>query len=297
MDQGDDNVLSDVITANKTKSEFRNYESSPRHKVVENHYRLMRSNQTVAFVDRMHEKYSFKDGKTRARMTFREAFKALESYVDCSDPDVSLPNMIHMLQTAEAIRKKGLPDWFQLVGLIHDCGKIMFCLGGVAEDGQEGTATGPQWALGGDTWVVGCKIPDSCVFPHFNDLNPDNQDPIYSTTNGIYSEKCGLNNLKFAYGHDEYLYQMVIANETTIPKEGLAMLRFHSAYPWHTGGAYRQFHAEGDDDLLKWVLEFNKYDLYTKDEAGLDQPVEVLWEYYQGIIDKYFPNEGKGLRW
>lgn len=45
--------------------------------------------------------------------------------------------MIHMLQTAEGIRKKGHPDWFQLVGLIHDMGKIMF-LWGDEKDGQKG---------------------------------------------------------------------------------------------------------------------------------------------------------------
>ncbi len=35
------------------------------------------------------------------------------------------PNLEHMLQTAEGMRAAGLPDWFQLVGLLHDMGKIM----------------------------------------------------------------------------------------------------------------------------------------------------------------------------
>ena len=42
-------------------------------------------------------------------------------------------------------------------------------------------ATGQQWALGGDTWVVGCKIPDCVVMPEFNVLNPDMKDPRYTT--------------------------------------------------------------------------------------------------------------------
>lgn len=33
---------------------------------------------------------------------------------------------------------------FQLVALLHDMGKIQFLWGG-AEDGQRGTADGPQW--------------------------------------------------------------------------------------------------------------------------------------------------------
>lgn len=42
-----------------------------------------------------------------------------------------------MLQTAEGIRKQGFPDWMQLVGLIHDMGKVMFLWGNEA-DGQVG---------------------------------------------------------------------------------------------------------------------------------------------------------------
>ena len=47
-----------------------------------------------------------------------------------------------------------------------------------------GTAEGPQWALGGDTWVVGCRIPDCAVFPEYNKLNPDMSDARYNT--GMY---------------------------------------------------------------------------------------------------------------
>ena len=84
-------------------------------------------------------------------------------------------------------------------------------LWGTAEDGQVGTAEGPQWALGGDTWVVGCKIPDCAVFPEFNSLNPDMKDDRYNTDLGMYSAHCGMDNLNYAYGHDEYLYRMVVS--------------------------------------------------------------------------------------
>ena len=116
---------------------------------------------------------------------------------------------------------------------------------------------------------IGCKIPNCTVFPEFNHLNPDMNDDRYNTEMGIYSRKCGLDKLLFAYGHDEYLYQMLLANKSTIPAEGLAMVRFHSAYPWHTGGAYKEFMTEHDEKMLDWILEFNKFDLYTKDEQGL----------------------------
>jgi inositol oxygenase len=109
----------------KLKEDFRNYVNSSRQDTVRRHYEDMRTNQTLAFVQKMHKKYSFTD-TYREKMTIREAFKKLESYVDSSDPDLSLPNLVHMLQTAEGIRRDGHPDWMQLVGLIHDMGKIMF---------------------------------------------------------------------------------------------------------------------------------------------------------------------------
>jgi inositol oxygenase len=95
-----------------------------------------------------------------------------------------------MLQTAEAARAAGKPDWFQLVALVHDIGKIMYKWSG-PEDGQGGKATDPQWALGGDTWVVGCRIPDSTVYQELNMLNPDMQVREYATETGIYKPGCG----------------------------------------------------------------------------------------------------------
>jgi inositol oxygenase len=273
----------------KETEKFRNYVDSDRQNIVINHYRMMRQNQTVDFVKKMMKKYTF--DKPRAMLSIEEVMKKLEGYVDSSDPDMSLPNILHAFQTAEGIRRAGKPDWMQLVGLLHDFGKVMF-LWGAEEDGQVGTAAGPQWALGGDTWVVGARIPDSCVFPEFTHSNPDMANPLYNTELGIYQPHCGMHNLMYAYGHDEYMYQMLVANKSTIPKEGLAMVRFHSCYPWHTGGAYRQFMTQEDEELMQAVLDFNKFDLYTKDDSGkLTAPVEELWIYYKGLIDKYFPTE------
>ena len=46
---------------------------------------------------------------------------------------------------------------------------------------------------------------------------------------------------------------------------------------------------DGDEEILKWVLEFNKFDLYTKADKRPD--VEKLWPYYQQLIDKYMPGK------
>ncbi|MGA1628366.1 MAG: inositol oxygenase family protein, partial [Aquiluna sp.] len=74
------------------------------------------------------------------------------------------------------------------------------------------------------------------------------------------------------------------------PKESLDMVRYHSAYTWHTARCYDHFMKEEDFKTLELVLDFNKYDLYTKDEDNaLD--VNELWPYYQGLIDKYMPGQ------
>ncbi|KAJ1441140.1 hypothetical protein B484DRAFT_390816, partial [Ochromonadaceae sp. CCMP2298] len=49
------------------------------------------------------------------------------------------------------------------------------------------------------------------------------------------------------------------------------------------------------------VREFNKFDLYTKDDSretadSLVGRVEELWPYYQSLIDKYFPRPD-ALQW
>jgi hypothetical protein len=61
--------------------------------------------------------------------------------------------------------------------------------------------------------------------------------------------------------------------------------RYHSFYPWHTGGAYASLECAKDAEYKAWVLDFNKYDLYTKSEAVVD--VAALKAYYTPIAEKY----------
>mmetsp|Transcript_2944 Transcript_2944/g.7771 ORF Transcript_2944/g.7771 Transcript_2944/m.7771 type:complete len:317 (+) Transcript_2944:42-992(+) len=253
---------------------FRNYESSERQALVERTYMLQHVNQTFDFVQSRHSKWLNFD---RAEMTILEAIELLDGLVDDSDPDTALPNSIHDFQTAERIRAD-FPgeehDWFHLVGLLHDVGKIC------ALWGEQ------QWAAVGDTFAVGCKFSDKIVFAEQMRLNADSQHPVYSTEHGIYRPGCGINELTLSWGHDEYMYRVLVNAGCTIPAAGLAMVRFHSFYPWHTGGSYMEFmNSESDEELLKWVRVFNRYDLYSKSDAVPD--VEALKPYYQGLLQKY----------
>jgi hypothetical protein len=68
-------------------------------------------------VKRMREEY----GKlNRVEMSIWECCELLNEFIDESDPDLDEPQIEHLLQTAEAIRKD-YPDedWLHLTGLIH----------------------------------------------------------------------------------------------------------------------------------------------------------------------------------
>lgn len=257
---------------------FRNYEAVDVKAAVKEHYRKMRSKQTFEYVQRMHKKYLTYDKP----MGLWEAMEHLNVLIDVSDPDLDLPNVQHLIQSAEALREDGRPDWMQLVGLIHDLGKVLF-LWGCDEDG---TSQDEQWGMVGDVFVVGCALPDSCVYPEFNALNPDMNDPRYNTPSGIYEEGCGLDALTLAWGHDEYLYQVLARHkENRLPEAGMAMIRYHSFYPWHSGGSYRPLLKEEDGRYLEWIKDFNRYDLYTKSEKTFT--LDEVRGYYEPIARKY----------
>ena len=73
---------------------------------------------------------------------------------------------------------------------------------------------------------------------------------------GMYEPNCGLDNVLMSWGHDEYLYQVLVNHGTTIPEEGLAMIRYHSFFPWHLGKDYDYLMNEKDAKMLEWVREF-----------------------------------------
>ena len=89
----------------KKEDEFRTYNNTDTSERVIQHYKDMRTHQTVEFYERMEQKFTFDNGAYRRLMTIEEAFMELESYIDTSDPDMDLPNLLHLLQTAEGIRK------------------------------------------------------------------------------------------------------------------------------------------------------------------------------------------------
>ena len=260
-----------ILTSLAAKQEaYRDYEQTERA-CVQELYRLNHINQTVDFVLQKKREYR---SLSKARLGMWEVLEQLNKLVDESDPDLDLPQIVHALQTAEAIRKDGHPRWLILTGLIHDCGKMLLYFGE------------PQWAVVGDTFPVGCAFSNKIVHADLFAGNPDINNPTYQTLTGIYVPHCGLNNVHMSWGHDEYLYQVI---KNYLPEQAAYIIRYHSFYAFHKENEYTHLLNEYDRTMLKWVKLFNTYDLYSKCPEQPD--IKALKPYYQKLISEFFPDK------
>ncbi|NJS36287.1 MAG: inositol oxygenase [Brachymonas sp.] len=254
------------------KTAYRNYAApqvSETFDRVREFYKLNHTHQTHEFVKAKKADYlSF----SRQKMTPWAALDYLNTLVDDSDPDIALPQIDHLVQTAEAMRRDGQPDWMVLTGFVHDLGKVL-CLFGE-----------PQWAVVGDTFPTGCAYSPKIVYSEFFPLNPDSQQPELQTQHGVYAPHCGLNAVHMSWGHDEYLYHLLREH---LPLEALYMIRYHSFYSWHRQGDYDHLCNAQDRAMLPWVQRFNPYDLYSKNP---ERPkLADVKPYYEDLMAKYLP--------
>jgi inositol oxygenase len=108
----------------KDKDTFRQYDAACDG--VRSFYKEQHEKQTMEFNINARVKFR-KD--VRARMSIWDAMLKLNTLIDESDPDTDVPQIEHLLQTAEAIRRDGKPEWMQVVGLVHDLGKLLYFFG------------------------------------------------------------------------------------------------------------------------------------------------------------------------
>jgi inositol oxygenase len=256
------------------KSAYRNYAApqvSETFDRVREFYKLNHTHQTHDFVKA--EKADFLSFN-RQKMNPWEALDYLNTLVDDSDPDIALPQIDHLVQTAEAMRRDGQPDWMVLTGFVHDLGKVL-CLFGE-----------PQWAVVGDTFPTGCAYSSKIVYSEFFPLNPDSHRADLQTKFGVYAPNCGLDAVHMSWGHDEYLYHML---KPYLPMEALYMIRYHSFYSWHREGDYDHLCNDQDRAMLPWVQRFNPYDLYSKNP---ERPkLSDVKPYYEDLMAKYLPSQ------
>ncbi|KAE8731936.1 putative inositol oxygenase [Hibiscus syriacus] len=151
----------------------------------------------------------------KAEMGIRECCELLNEVVDDSDPDLDEPQIQHLLQSAEAIRKDYPNEESRKILVLPQFGGL------------------PQWAVVGDTFSVGCAFDESNVHHKYFKENPDFNNPKYNTKNGVYYEGCGLDNVLMSWGHDDYMHLVAKENGTKWPCAGLFIIRYHSFYHKH----------------------------------------------------------------
>ncbi|CAO3591097.1 unnamed protein product [Absidia cylindrospora] len=262
--------------SNKAAVDFRDYSKADENQPsIAEFYKQNHIHQTLDHVLALKAKYCDDQVRTTS-MGIWQVLEILDKFVDESDPDTEMSQIMHSLQSSEAARKDGQPRWMILTALIHDIGKW------IAVRGE------PQWTTVGDTFPVGCQVSPKVVYSKYFALNPDTQ-KYGNSKYGIYSPHCGLHNLHMSFGHDEYLYHVC---KDYLPKEALYIIRFHSFYAWHTSDEYTWFMNDEDHQMMKWVKQFNQYDLYSKAEETPD--VDQLKPYYLNLIDEFFP---KTIKW
>lgn len=287
-------------------------------------YRRMHAMQTVDFVKAQRAHYATPTSRmsVEAALQLLEGMVD-ESDPDLRDQ----PQTVHAFQTAERLRRarlsarpvrsvfgeeewNQLPEraraayqegdgtlgglygaemdaWLPLVGLIHDCGKILGVTGEL-----------PQWAIVGDTFPVGCAFDPANLFyeQNFWRENPDwrldtspHCEPL-----GMYARHGGLDRLLMSWGHDEYMAAVLERHPRgRLPPEAVYVVRFHSFYPWHTPRAGRRGYTAlaSDEDWRRLPLlkAFQQCDLYSKGDAPPHIP--RLLPHYRRLLDTYLPGE------
>jgi inositol oxygenase len=88
-----------------------------------------------------------------------------------------------------------------------------------------------------------------------------------------------------SWGHDEYLFHIM---KDYLPEPALYMIRYHSFYAQHREEAYNHLLNEHDQEMFKWVREFNPYDLYSK--SPVPPNVKELRPYYEDLASKFLPD-------
>jgi inositol oxygenase len=235
---------------------------------VDDFYLRHNRDQTLERARALKRKYA---ARILGRATVLERFDALAGIRDESDGDLhGMSQLGHALQTAGAIRRDGLGEDWIVLGLVHDLGKVLI------EDGLA------QEFVVGDIHPLGCAFSPRIKHAEYLAQNPDSRDPRYQTRCGIYEEGCGLDQVTFAYGHDEYLSDVL---RDHVPYEIAWTIRHHSFQS--VAEDYLHLFDARDRALRESHMKpFAGYDLYTKDpEVASTEHLEEFRE----LLARRFP--------
>lgn len=182
----------------------------------------------------------------------------------------------------------------------HDLGRIVSVFDNSTIKNELHTL---DWTLSKSIVVVGLSPPPFAKYvDYFSRLNSDCQ--AYNSKLGIYTEHCGLRNVMLSWSASEYLYYRLRITKTSIPEEGLAMIRYHHLKDWHSNKKqnyyYQRLTDEVDEDMKPFVSEFERLLSHAKRTFSRDfsdEECNRLWEqFYHPICNKYDIDD-KELQW
>eukprot|EP00879_Flechtneria_rotunda_P020176 GHRR01021217.1.p1 GENE.GHRR01021217.1~~GHRR01021217.1.p1 ORF type:complete len:639 (+),score=264.32 GHRR01021217.1:1091-3007(+) len=198
-------------------------------------------------------------------------------------PDMPLKE--HALQVAELCRLS-FPDkpWMALVGLLHGLGKLL---------AHPLWGSQPQWAVTGESYPLGCRFAPQISHSEFFSANPDRRRRAYSTALGVYSSDCGLRNVYMSWGAPEYMYMMLVLNQTQLPEEALFLIRCQRCTAFtRPGGAYRQLMSDSDRALLPLLAAFQSLTAYRRVQLPPEAlQGQALVNHYSNLISAYLGDE------
>jgi len=214
-----------------------------------------------------------------------------------------------LFHTAELARKEGHPDWVQFVALIHGLASVLTCLRSNSSNpsnvaSKDDGNSDFDWTIPVDARVMECKASENSIFQEFCTLNPDQDDPRYNTTNGLYNEHIGLEDFLLSWTSNEYMYHMLKHNNVRLPTEAYAILRLLPVVDWHKWGNHESLSNEGDEEVKPFVADV--YELFKRSrdaaicsrsstEMSESECRELLTNHYSLIANKY--GAGGILEW
>jgi hypothetical protein len=114
-----------------------------------------------------------------------------------------------------------------------------------------------QWAMGGISWLVDEPLPASvasCLQLDEADvaqINEHNEAHHQSKAAAAAQDSLAHHNL--LWGPYEYMYHWLVHNRSSVPQEGLAIVRYLPLHGGYGHNDYPQFCSEEDEDNKAWV--------------------------------------------
>jgi inositol oxygenase len=276
------------------------------------HYFRHWQSQSVAYVESQKERYLKFD---QLRMTLREALDVVQTvpaYPWAHDAGLNQRTGLPLVsvrtlcfQSAEHFRLSDHPDWVQFLAMVYELGTVLRACN------SDDDTTEYDWTRSSRSRVLGCPVSSHATFGEFQPFSPDKDRGEYNATiSGMYTRKCGLDEVILTWTGPEYMYHMLVHNRISVPPNALKMLRLAGLSDWHSPkgrttdqqSIYSVICSDSDYEIQSMVADFDEgmvRALRTMDKSEMShEQCESLWiSHYRSIAAKYGCGLDVALAW